>query len=65
MYNESRKIKPKVRHSQLDEYKDESRELIKDAFVSIIADYFFILLMNKEEKLKLIAHCLISLNTLI
>ena len=41
MYYQRREIKPRVRSSELDKYKDEIRELLKDATVSITAAYFY------------------------
>ena len=41
MYYERREIKARIRRSQLVKYKDEIRELLKDATVSITAAYFY------------------------
>ena len=57
MYYERREIKPRVRRSQLDEYEDEIRELLKDATVSITAAYFY---FTDEERGENRINCTLS-----
>lgn len=57
MYYERMQIKPRVRRSQLDKYKDEIRELLKDATVSISAAYFY---FTDEERGENKINCTLS-----
>ena len=57
MYYERRKIKPRIRHSQLDKYQIEIRELLKDAAISITAAYFY---FTDEERGENKINCTLS-----
>ena len=50
MYYGRRNLKPRERQSELDKYKNEISDLLKDQMISITAAYFYLSNESREEK---------------
>lgn len=57
MFYERRELKPRERKSQLDPYKEEIREMLKDPVISVTAAYFF---FTDEERGDKMIKCTLS-----